>query len=119
MPQYHASIMLQSEDLTAVAAVITTRLPTPARSCAAPTACGSWCASSELNRALTTYSRHAMVHCQGTAGTSGFSAGTRMLADALQSFCAEFHDVAQEYASFANELPMKEACVLKRSPLVR
>ncbi len=53
--------------------------------------------SSELTRTLSTYSRHALVHCQGTAGASDLSVDTRRLVAALEAFCIEIRAVAEEY----------------------
>lgn len=59
--------------------------------------------TSELTRTLSTYSRHALVHCQGTAGTTDLSDDTRRLTTALEAFCAEIHAVATEYGAQLQE----------------
>lgn len=63
----------------------------------------------ELTRALSTYSRHALVHCQGTAGASDLAADTERLAATLDAFCSEIRTVSAEYAAHAGgraaELP--------------
>jgi hypothetical protein len=53
--------------------------------------------TAELSRTLSTYSRHALVNCQGTAGTSDFSADTERLSEALDAFCAEVRAVSSEF----------------------
>lgn len=53
--------------------------------------------TADLNRALSTYSQHALVHCQGTAGTSDLSADTAALTEALHAFCREIRQIAKEY----------------------
>ena len=57
--------------------------------------------ASELTRALHTYSRHALVHCQGTAGTSDLEADTDALVRALHQFSLEISTVADEYGHLA------------------
>jgi hypothetical protein len=64
--------------------------------------------TAELNRTLTTYARHALVHCHGTAGTSDLSADTAALNRALNAFCNEIGRVARDYDDVVNrscELP--------------
>jgi hypothetical protein len=51
-------------------------------------------ATAGLNRTLNRYAQHALVHCQGSAGTSDLSADTVDLIQALQRFCTELHEVA-------------------------
>lgn len=55
--------------------------------------------TAELTRSLSTYSQHALVHCQGTAGTTDLSDDTRRLGAALEAFCHEIHAVADEYGA--------------------
>jgi hypothetical protein len=55
--------------------------------------------TADLSRTLSTYSRHALVNCQGTAGTSDFSADTERLSQALDAFCAEVRAVSSDYGA--------------------
>jgi len=57
--------------------------------------------ASELTRALSTYSRHALVHCQGTAGASDLAEDTRWLTEALGAFCHEITAVSREFSTAA------------------
>jgi hypothetical protein len=59
--------------------------------------------TSELTRTLSMYSRHALVHCQGTAGATDLSDDTRRLTTALEAFCMEVHAVASEYGAHLRE----------------
>ncbi|MEO7457333.1 MAG: hypothetical protein ABIY52_13805 [Gemmatimonadaceae bacterium] len=53
--------------------------------------------AAELTIALRTYSRHALVHCQGTAGTSDLEADTESVIHALRAFSTEIARAANEY----------------------
>ena len=57
--------------------------------------------TAQLTSTLSTYSRHALVHCQGTAGASNLSEDTALLTRTLQAFCSEIRAVAAEYGEFA------------------
>ncbi len=60
--------------------------------------------AAHLGRTLSTYARHALVNCQGTAGANDVDADTRLLTDALRAFCAEVEEVSVTYA---DSLPAK------------
>ncbi|HKG94551.1 MAG TPA: hypothetical protein VKA84_21740 [Gemmatimonadaceae bacterium] len=56
-------------------------------------------AASELNRALTQHTQHAVVHCRGSHGTGDLVADAGVLFDALATFGMVVRDVAAEYRS--------------------
>ena len=92
------ALALNPEHLRAVAALITMRLPARAADARRAARMRQLVhVTSELNRALSTYACHALVHCQGTAGTSDFDADTQALRDALEHFFREVRDIAREY----------------------
>ena len=59
--------------------------------------------SSELTRALSTYSRHALVQRRGTAGATDLSDDMRRLTAALEACCVEVHAVVSEFGAHIRE----------------
>lgn len=84
-------------DLRAVEHMITMRLSGTAESARTVRMRHLVRVTSVLTRTLSTYSQHALVHCQGTAGASDLSSDTEKLGAALEAFCREIGDVAAEY----------------------
>jgi hypothetical protein len=100
MDHSFANISISPAELDTVAELITMRFPLrapEARRLARMR--GLMTVTSDLNRTLSTYAQHALVHCHGTAGTSDLSADTAALTQALRSFCAEIRMIAAEYES--------------------
>ncbi len=97
------ALLITSEDLDTVAELITMRFPlrTPEAKRVARLRT-LLAATAELNRILATYSQHALVHCQGTAGTSDLSADTAALDQALRTFSGEIAAVARDYGDAVN-----------------
>ncbi len=58
-------------------------------------------AATELSRALSSHTHHALVHCQGSHGTWDLERDTAALFDALSAYGALVHDVALEYRPIA------------------
>lgn len=84
-------------DLRAVEHMITMRLSGEAESARTVRMRHLVRVTSVLTRTLSTYSQHALVHCQGTAGASDLSSDTEKLGAALEAFAREIGDVAAEY----------------------
>ena len=55
-------------------------------------------AASELTRALSMYTRHALVDCCGTHGTGDLAADTRMVHAALARYAELVCNLAEEYS---------------------
>ena len=97
-------LKMDPADLEALERIITMRLPGTEAECARAARMRVLVRTAgDLARALSTYSRHALVHCQGTAGASDFSVDTAQLCAAMAAFCGEVRDVASEYAPHADE----------------
>ena len=60
-------------------------------------------ASSELCRALTQHTQHALVHCRGTHGTGDLRADADALFKALATYGALIHEVGAEYRSAVHD----------------
>jgi hypothetical protein len=95
---------VNTEDLKTVAELVTMRFPLrgPETRRVARLR-GLLAATAEVNRSLSTFLEHALVHCHGTAGTSDLSADTVALDHALRTFSAEIADVAREYDGAVNQ----------------
>lgn len=100
MDDSFANITIAPADLETIAELITMRFPLrlqEARRLARMR--GLMTVTADLNRTLSIYAQHALVHCQGTAGTSDLSADTVALNRTLRAFCAEICTIAAEYDS--------------------
>jgi len=94
------SIIISPEDLDTIAELIVMRFPlrvAEGRRLARMRAL--MLVTAALNRAVSTYAQHALVNCQGTAGTSDLCADTAALNHALQAFSTEIRMIAHEYDS--------------------
>lgn len=97
------ALVVTSEDLSTIAELITMRFPLRGPETKRVARLRTLlAATAELNRTLSTYSQHALVHCHGTAGTSDLSADTVALDNALRTFCAEIESVARDYGDAVN-----------------
>jgi hypothetical protein len=97
---YESALSIASADLDTVAELITMRFPLRAAEARRGARMRALMAvTADLNRALSTYAQHALVHCQGTAGTSDLSADTAALTEALRAFSTEIRMIAREYDS--------------------
>jgi hypothetical protein len=65
--------------------------------------------ASELTSTLRTYSRHALVHCQGTAGTTDLEADTEALVRDLREFSIAINAVVCEFGHLAPPEPQDRA----------
>ena len=96
------AVSVTSTDLSTVSQLIRMRLPSSAAEARRVTRMRRLVLlAAELTRTLHTSSRHALVHCQGTAGTSDLEADTDALVRALQDFSLEISTVADEYGHLA------------------
>ena len=96
------AVSVTSTDLSTVSQLIRMRLPSSAAEARRVTRMRRLVLlAAELTRTLHTYSRHALVHCQGTAGTSDLEADTEALVRALSEFSSEISTVASEYGHLA------------------
>ncbi len=87
------------DDLLVVARAITMRCPLPAtESLRAARLRALALVAAQLGRTLSTYARHALVNCQGTAGASDVELDTRLLVEALRGFASEVESVSSSYA---------------------
>jgi hypothetical protein len=103
------AVSVSPTDLSTVSQLIRMRLPSSAAEARRVTRMRRLVLlASELTRTLHTYSRHALVHCQGTAGTSDLEADTEALARALGEFSAEVSAVVREYGHVAR-VPERES----------
>jgi len=103
-PGTGTTLSLTTDDLHDVERVIALRLPGVVREGRRAARMRALVrVTSDLTRTLSTYSRHALVHCQGTAGASDLSEDTRRLTSALEAFCLEIRAVALEYADQIRE----------------
>lgn len=96
------AVSITSENLATVAKLITMRFPTSSAEATRVARMRRLVSvTAELTHKLTTYSRHALVHCQGTPGNSDLCADTTALDRALREFSLEIQRVAEEYAHVA------------------
>ncbi len=100
MDEGFSNITIAPADLETVAELITMRFPLRFREARRLARMrGLMTVTADLNRTLSIYAQHALVHCQGTAGTSDLSADTVALNRTLRAFCAEICAIAAEYDS--------------------
>lgn len=86
------------EDLEIVAAVIKMRAPLRASETRRIAQTFKLIdAAAGLNRALSSYTQHALVHCQGSHGTADIAADTATLHSALREFSLRVAILADEY----------------------
>lgn len=98
MDDSFSNITIASDDLETIAELITMRFPLRGpESRRLARMRGLMTLTADLNRTLSVYAQHALVHCQGTAGTSDLSADTAALNRALRAFAAEIQIIAGEY----------------------
>lgn len=97
--QPRAPVMaIDEDDLLVVAQAITLRCPVQGVEAARATRLRTLAqVAAHLGRTLSTYARHALVNCQGTAGASDVEVDTRLLAEALRVFSIEVQSVASTY----------------------
>jgi hypothetical protein len=101
---YRKALIVNTEDLRTVAELVTMRFPLRAPETRRVVRLRSLlAATAEVNRSLSTFLEHALVHCHGTAGASDLSADTVALDQALRSFSEEIADVAREYDGAVNQ----------------
>ena len=106
---YRNALAVKTKDLQTVAELITMRFPLRAPETRRVARLrGLLAATTEVNRTLSTFLEHALVHCQGTAGTSDLSADTMALDQALRNFSAEVASVACDYDDAVN-VPCRSA----------
>ncbi|MDQ2664587.1 MAG: hypothetical protein M3Z05_01115 [Gemmatimonadota bacterium] len=90
---------IEEDDLLVVARAITMRSPLPAtESVRAARLRALALVAAHLGRTLSTYARHALVNCQGTAGASDIDSDTRLLVEALRVFSVEVESISSTYA---------------------
>jgi hypothetical protein len=103
------SLVVNSEDLKTVAELVTMRFPLRAPETRRVARLRSLLtATAEVNRSLSTFLEHALVHCHGTAGTSDLSADAAALDHALRTFSAEIASVAHDYDDAVNRTRVSE-----------
>ena len=56
-------------------------------------------AAAELNRALSTYTHHALIDCHGTTGAADLDADAIALGEALAVFSLHVREITEEYRS--------------------
>ena len=56
-------------------------------------------AAAELNRALSTYTHHALIDCHGTTGAADLDADAIVLGEALAVFSLHVREITEEYRS--------------------
>jgi hypothetical protein len=101
---FRNALIVKSEDLKTVAELVTMRFPLRAPETRRVVRLRSLlAATAEVNRSLSTFLEHALVHCHGTAGTSDLTADTVALDQALRSFSAEIASVAHDYDDAVNQ----------------
>jgi hypothetical protein len=54
-------------------------------------------AAAELNRALSTYTHHALIDCHGTTGAADLDADAIVLGEALAIFSLHVREITEEY----------------------
>lgn len=92
------AVSVSPSDLTTVTQLIRMRLPTTAAEAQRLAHMRRLVRlASELTCTVRTYSRHALVHCQGTAGISDLEADTDALVQALHAFSDEISTIAGEF----------------------
>ncbi len=91
---------IEEGDLHVVAQAITLRYPVQVAEAARAERLRALAqVAAHLGRTLSTYARHALVNCQGTAGASDIETDTRLLAEALRVFSSEIQSVSGAYAA--------------------
>lgn len=96
------AVVVTSADLDTVAKLITMRFPSSSAEATRVARMRRLVSvTAELTHKLTTYSRHALVHCQGTPGNSDLCADTTALDRSLREFSSEIRRVAEAYAQYA------------------
>jgi hypothetical protein len=102
---YRKALVVDTEDLKTVAELITMRFPLRGPETRRVARLRSLlAATAEVNRSLSTFLEHALVHCHGSAGTSDLSADTIALDQALRTFSTEVESVARDYDESVNHL---------------
>lgn len=92
-------LAIEEDDLLVVAQAITLRCAVQAAEAARAARLRALAQiAAHLGRTLSTYARHALVNCQGTAGASDVETDTRLLAEALRVFSTEIQSVSSTYA---------------------
>lgn len=100
---FRNALVVKTQDLQTVAELITMRFPLRAPETRRVARLrGLLAATTEVNRTLSTFLEHALVHCHGTAGTSDLTADTMALDQALRTFSAEVASVAYDYDDAVN-----------------
>jgi hypothetical protein len=104
---FRNALAVRAEDLKTVAELITMRFPLRAPETRRVARLRSLlAATAEVNRSLSTFLEHALVHCHGTAGTSDLSADTVALDQALRNFSSEVASIAHDYDDAVNRQRM-------------
>ena len=62
-------------------------------------------AAAELNRALSTYTHHALIDCHGTTGAADLDADAIALGEALAVFSLHVREITEEYRPVMNARP--------------
>ena len=100
---FRNALVVKTEDLKTVAELVTMRFPLRAPEMRRVARLrGLLAATAEVNRSLSTFLEHALVHCHGTAGSSDLSADTTALDQALRNFSVEVASVAHDYDDAVN-----------------
>ena len=100
---FRNALAVKTDDLKTVAELVTMRFPLRAPETRRVARLRSLlAATAEVNRSLSTFLEHALVHCHGTAGTSDLSADTAALDHALRTFSAEIGSIARDYDDAVN-----------------
>ena len=95
---FRNALAVKTDDLKTVAELITMRFPLRAPETRRVARLRTLlAATAEVNRSISTFLEHALVHCHGTAGSSDLSADTAALDQALRNFSAEIASVANDY----------------------
>jgi hypothetical protein len=119
---YRKALTIDTEHLRTVAELITMRYPLRGPETRRVARLRSLLgAASEVNRSLSIFLEHALVHCHGTAGTSDLTADTVALDQALRAFSVEVESVARDYDDSVNrphesglEDPADELAAMRR-----
>ncbi|MEO8333510.1 MAG: hypothetical protein ABI664_00960 [bacterium] len=92
------TVSLSYRDLTAVATVVTARLPIRDGEARRLARMHQLLASAgELNRTLATHTHRVLVHCQGSHGVGDIATDTRALFEALADYAALIRETADAY----------------------
>lgn len=104
-----SNVLIRPDDLKCAAEIAKLRLPSASAEGGRKARLRALLISAgQLNRALSAFTRDALVHGHGTPGTSDLDADTAELADALRLFSNELRGVTEEY----------RGVVASRAPLV-